>query len=389
MNWPNFTVLIVDDVVNNIKVAMETLQTIGCEVVYATSGEQAIERAKNSQPDLILLDIMMPDINGFDVCKTLKADKTVQNIPIIFLSADNTIDNMMKGFECGAVDYINKPFRSEELKARVLTHLKLYSYEKSLESQVKEEIRKNQEKEKILFQQSKMAAMGEMIENIAHQWRQPLSIISTSATGLRVKSEMNILKKGEEIEVMDHINIAVQHLSQTINDFRDFFKVGKEAETFLINGTFEKTFKLITLLFDKAKIVFVKNIQEVWVRGFEYELIQVIVNIFNNSRDELIKKEQNPRLIVIDTNIVNNYLEIDIKDNADGIPVDVIDKIFESYFTTKHDNDGTGIGLYMSKKIIEDHMQGTIKASNVEFNHENIVYTGAQFKITIPIENKK
>ena len=390
MNLSKLTILIVDDIIDNIKVAMETLQSIGCDIVYATSGKQGLERAKNTLPDLILLDIMMPDITGFEVCKILKDDKTVQNIPIIFLSADNSIDNMIKGFKHGAVDYINKPFRSEELKARVLTHLKLYSYEKSLELQVKEEIRKNKEKEKILFQQSKMAAMGEMIENIAHQWRQPLSIISTSATGLRVKSEMNLLKNGEDIEVMDHINIAVQHLSQTINDFRDFFKVGKEEEVFLINDTFEKTFKLITLLFDKSKIVFVKNIQEVWVRGFEYELIQVIVNIFNNARDELVKKEEQPRLIVIDTNIIDNHLEIDIKDNADGIPLDIIDEIFTSYFTTKQDNDGTGIGLYMSKKIIEDHMNGTIKASNVEFMHKNKRYTGAQFKITIPIEpNKK
>lgn len=166
--------------------------------------------------------------------------------------------------------------------------------------------------------------------------------------------------------------------------------MGKEEEVFLINDTFEKTFKLITLLFDKSKIVFVKNIQEVWVRGFEYELIQVIVNVFNNARDELVKKEEQPRLIVIDTNIIDNHLEIDIKDNADGIPLDIIDEIFTSYFTTKQDNDGTGIGLYMSKKIIEDHMNGTIKASNVEFIHKNKRYTGAQFKITIPIEaNKK
>ena len=117
---------------------METLRTIGCELVYATSGIQGLERAISTLPDLILLDIMMPDMDGFSVCKTLKSNEQTQNIPIIFLSAKSGTDNIIKGFEYGAVDYISKPFRAEELKARVLTHLKLYNYEKNLESMVTE-----------------------------------------------------------------------------------------------------------------------------------------------------------------------------------------------------------------------------------------------------------
>ena len=138
MNLSKLTVLIVDDVAENIKVAMETLQTIGCGLVYATSGEQGLERAINTLPDLILLDIMMPDMDGFSVCKSLKSNEQTKNIPIIFLSAKSGTDNIIKGFEYGAVDYISKPFRAEELKARVLTHLKLHNYEKNLESMVDE-----------------------------------------------------------------------------------------------------------------------------------------------------------------------------------------------------------------------------------------------------------
>lgn len=138
MDLSKLTVLIVDDVVDNIKVAMETLQTIGCELVYATSGQQGLERATSALPDLILLDIMMPDMDGFSVSKALKLNEQTKNIPIIFLSAKSGTDNIIKGFEHGAVDYISKPFRSEELKARVFTHLKLHNYEKNLESMVDE-----------------------------------------------------------------------------------------------------------------------------------------------------------------------------------------------------------------------------------------------------------
>ncbi len=138
MDLSKLTVLIVDDVAENIKVAMETLKLVGCELVYATSGIQALERATNTMPDLILLDIMMPDMDGFTVCKVLKAEKKTQNIPIIFLSAKSGTDNIIKGFELGAVDYISKPFRAEELKARVLTHLKLHNYEKNLVTMVDE-----------------------------------------------------------------------------------------------------------------------------------------------------------------------------------------------------------------------------------------------------------
>ena len=138
MNLSKSTVLIVDDVAENIKVAMETLQTIGCELVYATSGKQGLERATSTLPDLILLDIMMPDMDGFSVCEALKSSEQTKNIPIIFLSAKSGTDNIIKGFEYGAVDYISKPFRAEELKARVLTHLKLYNYEQNLVSMVDE-----------------------------------------------------------------------------------------------------------------------------------------------------------------------------------------------------------------------------------------------------------
>jgi len=252
------------------------------------------------------------------------------------------------------------------------------------------EIKKNQEKEKLLFQQSKMAAMGEMIENIAHQWRQPLSVISTAATGLKLKKKMNLLQTTDVETTMESINNSAQHLSQTIDDFRDFFRIGKQKDTFYIEETFDKAFKLITLQFETSNIIIVKSIKNVMIYGFEYELIQVLINIFNNARDELIKKEGSEKFIFINMVKNSDNIEIYIKDNAGGISKDAINKIFISCFTTKSDSDGTGIGLYMSKIIIEDNFKGTIKASNVDFIHENITYNGALFKITIPFFlNKK
>ena len=249
-----------------------------------------------------------------------------------------------------------------------------------------QDITEMKKKDNLLYQQSRMAAMGEMLENIAHQWRQPLSIISASATGIKVQIGFDMIKTEEIIANMDHINNSVQHLSQTIDDFRDFFKSDKKNNQFLINSVFDKTFKLITSQFKTANINIVKNIEEITLFGLENELIQVLINILNNARDELIKKEKQDRLILIDVVKENSNVEILIKDNAGGISIDILDNVFKSHFTTKQDSSGTGVGLYMSKIIIEEHMNGSISVDNVQFTYEDTSYNGAQFKIVIPIQ---
>ena len=273
--------------------------------------------------------------------------------------------------------------RTLELKK---AKLEIELINKNLENRVKEEIEKNQKNQEIIFQQSKMASMGEMIENIAHQWRQPLSIISTSATGLKFKNELNVLQEGDIETTMENINTSVQHLSQTIDDFRNFFKGNKIKNKFILTDTFEKTFKLVKAQFKNAKIIIVENIEERILVGLENELIQVFMNILNNARDELITKEEQPRLILIDSFFHDNKVTIIIKDNAGGIPLDILEEIFESHFTTKQNNNGTGIGLYMSKMIIEENMSGTIEANNIEFTYEDRSYQWAEFKICLPVD---
>ena len=249
----------------------------------------------------------------------------------------------------------------------------------------KEYKQKQKEQAKLLFQKTKMAAMGEMLENIAHQWRQPLSIISAHATGIKLKNQLNMLKENELNDSMNNINNSVQHLSQTINDFRDFFKSNKKKNMLILNTTFEKTFNLIDSQFSTINLTVIKNIEDIEFLCFENELIQVLINILNNAIDAFVKQEQNEKLILIDAYLNNNCLEIFIKDNAGGIPTEIIDEIFNSHFTTKQDANGTGIGLYMSKMIIEEHMNGTIDVINTDFTYNNKSHKGAQFRICLPI----
>mgnify|MGYP000400239218 CR=1 FL=1 len=242
-----------------------------------------------------------------------------------------------------------------------------------------------QEKDKLLHQQSKMAAMGEMIDNIAHQWRQPLSIIATAATGIKIKKELETLSPEKIDQAMDHIGNTVQHLSQTIDDFRDFFKTGKKQEKYSLESAFERLFVLLASQFKTNNIHIIKEIEDVAVFGLENELIQVLINMLTNARDELLNDIHENKFIFITARTNNKQVEIVIRDNAGGIKNDSIDKIFNSHFTTKSHSKGTGVGLYMSKLIIEDHMKGQISAENIEFNHENESYCGAQFTLKVPI----
>jgi PAS domain S-box-containing protein len=243
-------------------------------------------------------------------------------------------------------------------------------------------------KENLLIQQSKLAAMGEMIAIIVHQWKQPLSLISTSSTGMKLQLEMDILTKEFSLEALDSIIKATKHLATTIDDFRDFFKPKKSKTTFNINESINKSLKLISSGFKNKDIKIIKNIDDVYITSYENDLIQILINILNNAKDALLNINT-PRLIFLSVKILDDKknLIILIKDSAGGIPSNIIDKIFEPYFTTKDDKSGTGIGLYIVNEIITKHMKGNIKVSNVNFNYESNKYIGAEFEIIIPIES--
>ncbi len=242
-------------------------------------------------------------------------------------------------------------------------------------------------KEKLLYQQSKMAAMGEMIGNIAHQWRQPLSVISTASTGVKLKKEMDILRDEDLCEIMDNINTSAQYLSQTIEDFRNFFSPNtKSLKSVEIKELIEKTLKLVSPQFISKGIQIIKNIDEFEFKTLQNELIQVLINILNNSKDALMELENSEnKYIFINAFEDKSNTIIEIYDNANGIEDDIILRIFEPYFTTKYKSQGTGIGLYMSQEIINKLLKGFIYVENIEFRFKGKDYKGAKFTIKLPL----
>jgi len=257
---------------------------------------------------------------------------------------------------------------------------------KEYRESLNEEIKKTIEKDQQLIQQSKMAIMGEMIGNIAHQWKQPLNLISMSNGLVQLNQENKEIGSKAEVEkATQNIDNAVNYLATTIDDFQDFFRPNKEKETFKIKETLSKTCNLISSQFKNDNIEVIKEIDDIEVYGFHNELLQVMINIFKNAKDELVKLDIGKRLIFINVQKNEKEVTIRIKDNAGGIPEEIIDKVFDSYFTTKNDKEGTGIGLYMSEQIITN-MSGTITVQNVEYDIDNTKYKGAEFKITLPIQ---
>ncbi len=239
-------------------------------------------------------------------------------------------------------------------------------------------------KEQMLFQQSKMATMGEMLENIAHQWRQPLSVITTSSTGLELQKEMGVLTDEVLLKSLEQITNSANHLSETIDDFRSFFKQDKQKHKYNIYDAFVKAEELLSSKFKNRNIKVIEDCDNCEMFGYENELVQAFMNILNNAKDifEEIKIENKTIFVTIKKE--KEFVKVSIKDNAGGIPAEILPSIFNEHFTTKGDKDGTGIGLYMTKMIIEK-VHGTIEAQNDTFVFEDVQYTGANFIISLPL----
>jgi len=268
-------------------------------------------------------------------------------------------------------------------------------YTKQLKNDVLEKTEENVKQMKIIQEQEKLASMGEMIGNIAHQWRQPLSVISTGATGLQVQKKYNLLTDKYFIETCDLINDNAQYLSKTIDDFRNFIKGDRKVTKFKLSDTIKSFLHLIKSSIKNHNIKILENLDDnITINGHPNELNQCFINIFNNSKDafkETLTKEDTmneknkEKLFFISTYLEDNQAIITFKDNAGGIPANVLPKIFEPYFTTKHKSQGTGLGLHMTYNLITKGMGGTITADNVMYKYKDTEYTGAMFTITLPL----
>lgn len=261
---------------------------------------------------------------------------------------------------------------------------KFTKYKKEIDSYILE----NNKQRAILSHQTKMSALGEMLGNIAHQWRQPLSIISTISTSYKVKKELELnINPNELLEDMDKINHNVQYLSRTIDDFRSFIKGDLELESFNLKDNTKQFLKLVESTIKKHELtIILEEIDDnIIIKNYPNQLTQCFINILNNARDALIKND-NEKYIFISEVIQDNKVIIKIKDNAGGIPDKTLPRIFEPYFTTKHQTHGTGIGLHMTYNLITEAMGGSIKANNIEFIYKNKTYKGAEFTIELPLD---
>ena len=280
---------------------------------------------------------------------------------------------------------ITKDEELEELNAtleqRVQEQTKaLMELNQTLEERIKEEVEKNREKDRFLFQQSRLASMGEMIANIAHQWRQPLSELNI--TLYKMNKLYRLQNEGKGVEFEDsytHAKKIVSKMSETIEDFRNFFSPDRQSEDFALSLVAQEAMDIMRGTLEKNEIEITLNVKsDAHIRGYFNEFSQVLINLINNTIDAFCHNNIKNRLIYIeiDTSALGDAI-IKVCDNAGGIEEAILDKIFEPYFTTKHASAGTGLGLYMSKMIINNSMKGFIVAANCN--------DGVCFTITIPL----
>ena len=251
---------------------------------------------------------------------------------------------------------------------------------KELQEKVDKEVEKNIQNELRLFEQSKMAQMGSMIGNIAHQWRQPLSHISIIASGVKVNKEFGMLDVETLPKEMDDIVDKVNYLSDNITTFRNFLKEKKDLSDVILQERIDIALDISSVSLKDNGIRLENNIdynKPIHMKLVVGELAEVIINIINNAKDALVDHKVTDAFVKLDLIINKNNAIITIEDNGGGIPQDVLPRIFEQYFTTKEDNNGTGLGLHMSHQIIVDSLKGKLYVENTDM--------GAKFFIELPI----
>lgn len=256
-------------------------------------------------------------------------------------------------------------------------YIYLEEYNKQLERRVQEELSNNKKKDRMMFQQNKFAALGEMLGNIAHQWRQPLMEINSLFLPLEAKIHLgDEVKDSELLDSIEKMNVITSYMSKTIDDFRNFFADEKEKIEFVLLEQINSTVNIISSGLKKNDIRLNIIIQKNPVMlGYKNEYSQVLINIINNARDILVQRRTlNPHIKISIFEDNNNIVTI-VEDNGGGIKIEPIDKVFEPFFTYDK-KDGSGIGLFMSKLIVENNMNGRLLVENTQ--------NGALFKIIIP-----
>lgn len=269
---------------------------------------------------------------------------------------------------------------NRNLEKRVQEQTKeLKDLNQTLEARVRDEIRKNEEKQRVMFWQSRHASLGQMIANIAHQWRQPLTELSLAM--FNIKKAVQNDRVEDMSKFYDESKNIIKNMSQTIDDFTNFFSPNKVLYYFNISESIRESIGLLESVINDEMITIKTNFEDIKVLGITNELTQVIINLINNSKDAFIHNSILLREINISTKKESGFAVIEVQDNAGGISKENIEKIFEPYFTTKHKSRGTGLGLFMSKMICEQGLHGTLDVKSKKKT--------TTFSIKIPLDDNE
>ncbi len=395
-------ILIADDNENNLRVLSTMLRNENYTVRIAKNGLQVLRSVGMSKPELILLDIHMPELDGYSTCVELKANPQTSDIPVIFISALTETFNKVKAFETGAVDYITKPFQVEEVKMRVRTHLLLRRRSLELENAIAE-IKSVQTK---LVQAEKMASLGVLSAGIAHEINNPINFVYAGVNGL-IKNFAELEKAidalleyaaampeiNNEVELICHKHRLAERMN-TIPSLANDIKTGAQRTTEIVKGLrlFTRTDqeeKVMASVVDSAEaaLLLLRNqyklkaeiIREYSndlpaIKCYPGQLTQALVNILHNAIDAI--KEKGAITIKIECD--PEWMRICIRDSGSGMPGHLVSKIFDPFFTTKAVGGGMGLGLSITHGIIEKH-QGNIRV-------ESRLNEGTTFFIELPVQ---
>jgi signal transduction histidine kinase len=390
------TILLVDDIPANLEILIRVFQKEGYKVRAVTSGPLGIRAAEHEPPDIVLLDVTMPDMDGYEACRRLKQNPALKAIPVIFISALSETFDKMTAFEAGGVDYITKPIQIEEALARVKTHLALRRYQRLLEQSnqtLQETIDQLKEAQGQLINSEKMASLGVLTAGIAHEINNPISFISSSSIGLskNIRFLLDIEQKYEAIltrcqekeldelneykvshdfderlteltQLTDNIIEGSRRISGIVRSLRQFSRLDEaDMKEIDIHENIDSTLILLHHKIFK-EITIKKEYQELpKVTCFPAKISQVLMNILSNAIDAVLLKTGTgqPCEIAIRTGVCemvgNRFVIIAITDTGPGIPSETMKKIFDPFFTTKPVGKGMGLGLSISNNIVREH----------------------------------
>jgi signal transduction histidine kinase len=374
----NFTVLYVEDDRSTVENIRDILNNRVKELYVAYDGKEGIDSYTQNKPDIILTDINMPKLNGIEMSKKIKELNI--DIPIIIFTAFNENTLLQQSVDIGVDGYITKP---------VVSLKKLLMPLEKVASRLQGRIDKDRAN-KLLEIQSKTAAVGEMIGNIAHQWRQPLSIISMQTNSLRASIELEeSITNNDLLRFIENIDSQTKYLSKTIDDFRDFLRADTSKKEWAnIKNIVEDVESLTSHTMKNSNIIYIKDLNNLDIKIYvnPNQILQVLLNVINNSKDAIIINNVKDKYIFINAIKDEKNVTISIKDSGGGISEEMMDRLFEPYTTSKNASNGTGLGLYISYKIITKGYNGSIEAKNIEYEYNEKKLKGAQFSITIPID---